>query len=57
MNPRQKSDMAGAASKGEGSFGDGLAAAASSIIADARRALADPELTEPEAVHDVRFDR
>ena len=36
------------------SFGDGLAAAARSIIADARRALSDPELADPEAVHEVR---
>jgi CHAD domain-containing protein len=36
------------------SFGDGLAAAARSIIADARQALADPELTDAEAVHEVR---
>ena len=36
------------------SFGDGLAAAARSIIADARRALGDPELADPEAVHEVR---
>jgi CHAD domain-containing protein len=35
-------------------FGDGLAAAARSIIADARRALADPELADPEVVHEVR---
>lgn len=38
----------------EGSFGDGLAAAARSIIDDARRALVDTELSEPEAVHEVR---
>ena len=31
-----------------------LAAAARSIIADARRALADPELSDAEAVHEVR---
>lgn len=36
------------------SFGDALAAAARSIIAEARRALADPELSDSEAVHDVR---
>jgi CHAD domain-containing protein len=36
------------------SFGDGLAAAARSIIADARRALADFELSDAEAVHEVR---
>ena len=39
---------------GDGSFGDGLAAAARSIIADARQALADPELSDAEAVHEVR---
>jgi CHAD domain-containing protein len=38
----------------DGGFGDGLAAAARLIIADARRALSDPELNEPEAVHEVR---
>ena len=38
----------------EDSFGDGLAAAARSIIADARRALADSELSDAEAVHEVR---
>jgi hypothetical protein len=36
------------------SFGDGLAAAARSIISDGRQALADPELSDPEAVHEVR---
>ncbi len=36
------------------SFGDGLAAAARSIIADARQILTDPELADPEAVHAVR---
>jgi CHAD domain-containing protein len=36
------------------SFGDALAAAARSIIADARRALADPELSDAEGVHEVR---
>lgn len=35
-------------------FGDGLAAAGRSIIADGRRALTDPELSDAEAVHDVR---
>ena len=45
--------MMGAAGDGD-SFGDGLAAAARSIIADARRALADPELSDAEAVHEVR---
>jgi CHAD domain-containing protein len=38
----------------DGRFGDGLAAAAQSIIADARLALTGPKLSDPEAVHDVR---
>ncbi len=38
----------------DSTFGDGLAAAGRAIIADARRALADPELSDAEAVHDVR---
>ena len=46
--------MIGGAAEGDSSFGDGLAAEARLIIADARRALADPELSEPEAVHEVR---
>jgi CHAD domain-containing protein len=46
--------MMGAAGHLDSSFGDGLAAAARSIIADARRALTDPELSEAEAVHEVR---
>lgn len=46
--------MVGGPSHGNGSFGDGLAGAARSIIADARRAIADPELSEAEAVHEVR---
>ena len=45
--------MMGAA-RGDSSFGDGLAAAARSVIADGRRALTDPELSDPEAVHEVR---
>jgi CHAD domain-containing protein len=45
--------MVGGAAQ-DGSFGDGLAAAARSIIADARRALSDPELADPEAVHEMR---
>jgi CHAD domain-containing protein len=53
MKPRQKAAMIGAVGEGD-SFGDGLAAAARSIIADARRALADPELSDAEAVHEVR---
>jgi CHAD domain-containing protein len=39
---------------GDSSFGDGLTGAAKSIIADARLALTDPKLSEPDAVHDVR---
>src|SRR5512144_916853 len=54
MKPRQKTVMKGAAKQGGSSFGDGLAAAARSIIADGRRALTDPELSAPEAVHEVR---
>jgi CHAD domain-containing protein len=46
--------MMGLAGGGDSSFGDGLATAARSIIADGRRALTDPELSEPEAVHEVR---
>jgi CHAD domain-containing protein len=53
MKPRQKAAMMGAAGRGD-SFGDGLAGAARSIIADARRALTDPEFTDAEAVHEVR---
>jgi CHAD domain-containing protein len=54
MKPRQKTVMKGAAKRGGSSFGDGLAAAARSIIADGRRALTDPELSAPEAVHEIR---
>lgn len=54
MKPRQKNVMKGATKRGGGSFSDGLAAAARSIIADGRRALSDPELSAPEAVHEVR---
>jgi CHAD domain-containing protein len=53
MKPRQKNVMK-ATKRGGSSFGDGLAAAARSIIADGRRALTDPELSGPEAVHEVR---
>jgi CHAD domain-containing protein len=53
MKPRQKAAMMGAAGAGD-SFGDGLTAAARAIIADARRALTDPELSNAEAVHEVR---
>lgn len=45
--------MAGAAGESD-SFGDALAAAARSIIADARRSISDPELSDAEAVHEVR---
>jgi hypothetical protein len=44
----------GVAGARNNSFGDGLAAAARSIIFDGRQALADPELSNPEAVHEVR---
>src|SRR5215831_7464247 len=53
MKPRDKATMRGAANEND-SFGDALAAAARSIIADGRRALADPELSDAEAVHEVR---
>src|SRR5882672_9375571 len=53
-NPRQKSAMAGGDAEGGSSFGDGLAVAARSIIADARSSLSDPELSDAEAVHEVR---
>jgi CHAD domain-containing protein len=46
--------MKGATERGDSGFGDGLAAAARSIIADGRRAITDPELSAPEAVHEVR---
>jgi CHAD domain-containing protein len=45
--------MAGESGR-DGGFGDGLAAAARSIIADARRVVSDAELSEPDAVHEVR---
>jgi CHAD domain-containing protein len=51
---RQKMAMKGVAGGVDASFGDGLAAAARSIIADGRRALTDPELSDAEAVHEVR---
>ncbi len=46
--------MAGADTAGNSSFGDGLAAAAQSIVADARASLANLELSDAEAVHEVR---
>jgi CHAD domain-containing protein len=54
MKRRQKVTMMGVAGGADASFGDGLAAAARSIIADGRHALTDPELSDPEAVHEVR---
>lgn len=54
MKRREKTQMVGGPSQRGGSFGDGLAGAALSIIADARRALADPELSDPETVHELR---
>jgi CHAD domain-containing protein len=54
MKQRQKTTMMGVAGGADASFGDGLAAAARSIIADGRHALTDPELSDPEAVHEVR---
>jgi CHAD domain-containing protein len=46
--------MTGAEAEVGNSFGDALAAAARSIIADARSSLADPKLSDAEAVHEVR---
>ena len=46
--------MMGVAGESDSSFGDGLAAAARSIIADGRRALTDTELSDAEAVHELR---
>src|SRR5207342_663874 len=54
MQKRQKAKMKGVAGGGDSSFGNGLAAAARSVIADGRQALTDPELSDPEAVHEVR---
>jgi len=44
----------GVAGASDSNFGDGLVAAARSVIADGRRALSDQELSDPEAVHEVR---
>ena len=52
MRPREKAAMIGASGDGD-SFGDGLAGRRRSIIADARRALANSELSDAEAVHEV----
>jgi CHAD domain-containing protein len=54
MKTRQKNAGMRPGGEADGAFGDGLAAAGRSIIADARRVLADPELSDAEAVHDVR---
>ena len=54
MKRRKKPAMVRAAGRGDSSFGDGLTAAARSIIADGRLALSDSELSDPEAVHEVR---
>ena len=54
MNSGQKKPSMAGAAHGDSGFGDGFAAAARSIIADARRALADPELSDAEAVHELR---
>src|SRR5262245_43348008 len=54
MQQRQKARMKGPAGGGDSSFGDGLAAAARAVISDGRRALTEPELSDPEAVHEVR---
>ena len=54
MKRRQKPAVVRAAGRGDSSFGGALAAAARLIIADGRRALSDPELSDPEAVHEVR---
>jgi len=51
---RQKAAVMGVVGEGNSSFGDGLAVAARSIITDGRTALADPELSDAEAVHEVR---
>jgi len=49
-----KRRVMGVAGASDSNFGDGLVAAARSVIADGRRALSDPELSDPEAVHEVR---
>src|SRR4029077_16802728 len=54
MKQLQKVTMMGVAGGTDASFGDGLAAAARAIIADGCHPLTDPELTGPEAVHEVR---
>ncbi len=54
MQKRQKAKMRGVAGGGDSSFGDGLAAAARSVISDGRQALTDQELSDPETVHEMR---
>jgi CHAD domain-containing protein len=54
MQQRQESKLMGVAEARKNSFGDGLASAARLVIADGRQALSDPELSDPEAVHEVR---
>jgi CHAD domain-containing protein len=54
MKSTQKTAMTEPPARGHRGFGDALVAAAQSIIADARKALTDPDLPEPEAVHDLR---
>jgi CHAD domain-containing protein len=53
MKHRQKAALMGASGDNDG-FGNGLVGAARSIIADARHALVDTELSDAEAVHEVR---
>jgi len=54
MNPRQKPSMTEQAGEDGSIFGGNLAAAGRAIIADARKALCDPKLSDPEAVHNLR---
>ncbi|MDP1908175.1 MAG: CHAD domain-containing protein [Hyphomicrobium sp.] len=54
MKRREKTQMVGGPNQRGGSFGDGLAGAALSIIVDARRALSDRELSDAETVHELR---
>ncbi len=46
--------MVGATAESDSGFGDALSATARLIIADARKALDDREISEAEAVHDLR---
>ena len=46
--------MTGAAGDNEHHFGDGLAVAGHAILADAHKALCDPQLSDADAVHDLR---